>query len=86
MRSLELEMQIALGMRIKCALGKHDVDKVAKRVGVSRTAIYNWMAGANEPSLFRLALFARATKTNFAWLATGQGRWREERRTAPDVH
>jgi len=49
---------IPLGMRIKVAVGDRDIASIAEEIGVSRTTIYNWMAGSNEPDLETLAKLA----------------------------
>ena len=64
---------IPLGMRVKVAVGDRDIASIAEEIGVSRTTIYNWMAGSNEPDLETLAKLAAVTGVNFSWLTSGQG-------------
>jgi phage repressor protein C with HTH and peptisase S24 domain len=67
---------LPLGMRVKLAVGDRDIAAIAQETGVSRTTIYNWIAGSNEPSLETLAKLAAVTGVNFSWLTTGQGSMR----------
>lgn len=64
------------GDRVRRALFDHKVREVAKVVGVSQSAIYNWISGTNEPNLTKLAAFATATKVSIQWLITGTGEMR----------
>ena len=64
---------IELAPRLKAALASHRVEDVARQVGVTASAIYNWLSGANEPSLAKLIALAGATKVSVEWLATGKG-------------
>lgn len=64
---------VPFDVRVKIAVGDRDKASIAKEIGVSRTTIYNWMAGSNEPDLETLAKLAAVTGVNFSWLTTGQG-------------
>lgn len=65
------------GERVRRALFGHTVREIAKAVGVSQSAIYNWISGTNEPNLTKLAAFATATGVSVQWLVTGRGQMRE---------
>jgi len=62
------------------------VPEVAKRLKVSRSAVYQWLAGDTK-NLKLENLFAVAEMTGYSakWLATGQGTKREAKLFAPDL-
>jgi transcriptional regulator with XRE-family HTH domain len=64
--------QRGLGERLRAALATHRIEEVARKLGVSASAIYNWISGANEPSLGKLFALAEITRTSPAWLIVGQ--------------
>lgn len=76
-RSSEPLSPQAFGERIRLALFGHKVREIAKAVGVSPSAIYNWISGTNEPNLTKLSAFATATQVSVQWLITGRGEMRE---------
>ncbi len=48
--------------------------ELAKRLGVSRSAVANWeRAGNIHPCTFRLGKIAVATQVSHEWLSTGRG-------------
>jgi transcriptional regulator with XRE-family HTH domain len=59
--------------RIRASLAARKIEEVAKKIGVSPSAIYNWFSGTNEPSLAKLFALAEITRTSPAWLIVGQG-------------
>jgi transcriptional regulator with XRE-family HTH domain len=59
--------------RIKAALAGQKIEEIAKKIGVSSSALYNWLSGTNEPSLAKLFALAQITRTSPAWLIVGQG-------------
>jgi transcriptional regulator with XRE-family HTH domain len=79
-RSREPLSPQTFGERIRLALFGHKVREIAKAVGVSQSAIYNWISGANEPNLTKLSAFATATQVSIQWLITGAGEMRQSSR------
>lgn len=48
---------------------------LAKRLGISRSAVAQWEQSAGtSPNIGNLSQVAEATSVNFEWLATGRGR------------
>jgi transcriptional regulator with XRE-family HTH domain len=62
-----------LGERIRAALIGRSVQQTASELGVTPSAIYNWISGTNEPNLSKLVGLARATNVSIAWLAANEG-------------
>jgi len=76
---------LSLGVRIKLAVDSApdlDMPAIAREIGVSRTAIYNWIKEewSNEPDLTTLEKLASVTGVSFPWLATGLGEMRPNRK------
>jgi transcriptional regulator with XRE-family HTH domain len=61
-------------------LAAHDrnISELARDVGVSRSALYKWLAGKSEPAIAKLAAFARATNCSVSWLVSGEGAWKAQ--------
>jgi len=64
---------IGLGTRIEqLAQRAGAVETLAKRAGISRAVVYNYIAGKSVPSLERALVLARAGGVSIEWLATGE--------------
>ncbi len=59
--------------RLKSALKGRKIDEIARTTGVSSAAIYNWLAGINEPTVGKLVALASGTHVALDWLISGQG-------------
>ncbi len=59
--------------RLSKVMKIRDVAKVAAAIGVSRSALYKWLGGRSEPSLVKVAAFARVTNVRLSWLVEGEG-------------
>ncbi len=59
--------------RLKSALKGRKIDEIARTTGVSSAAIYNWLAGVNEPTVGKLVALASATQVALDWLISGKG-------------
>jgi phage repressor protein C with HTH and peptisase S24 domain len=59
--------------RIKEAVRGHNVAALARAMGVSRTAIYDWCTGKSTPDVERFGLFASLLGLSVLWLITGRG-------------
>ncbi len=64
-----------LGERILLATEQADLTRsgLAKRLGVSRQAVNNWIKGKNNPSTKNLSDIADATDVRLEWLALEHG-------------
>ena len=62
-----------IARRIKEALQGQNVAALARAMGVSRTAIYDWSTGRSTPDVGRVALFADLLDISVSWLITGAG-------------
>jgi transcriptional regulator with XRE-family HTH domain len=62
--------------RIKEVLKGQNVAALARAMGVSRTAIYDWSTGRSTPDVGRIALFAQLLDLSVSWLITGSGAMR----------
>jgi transcriptional regulator with XRE-family HTH domain len=62
--------------RLRKALIAQDIGDVAKKVGVSRSSFYKWLAGQFEPSLSQLVTFCSITNVTLDWLISGRGEMR----------
>ena len=63
----------AIGRRIKESLKGHDTAKIALKLGVARSTIYDWMQGRFLPEVERLALLAALTGTSASWIIQNRG-------------
>lgn len=59
--------------RIRTAIGHTNIAELARALAVSRSAVYDWMKGANLPGLEKIALLGTLTDTSLVWLITGHG-------------
>lgn len=59
--------------RLKAAKGDESARALAKRTGVSISAMNQYLAGKNEPTRPVLIAIAVATSVSVDWLATGNG-------------
>ncbi len=59
--------------RLKLALKDRKIDQIARAMGVSPSAVYNWMGGVNEPTVGKLVALASATHVALDWLISGKG-------------
>lgn len=68
----------ALAGRINDAVQGKKVTVLAKQIGVSASAVYDWAAGRSVPPLERLDHLAALTDVDFCWLAVGRGSKRRD--------
>lgn len=66
----------SIGRRIKAALRGQNIAAVARKLGVSRQAIYDWCAGKFMPDVERMDLVAASTNVSLTWLISGRGAMR----------
>jgi transcriptional regulator with XRE-family HTH domain len=59
--------------------------QLARKTGISRRSIGNYLAGDTQPSYTKVVLIAEVTGVNLEWLATGKGEMLSLARTAHDV-
>ncbi len=64
--------------RLMLAAQNRNISELASEVGVSRSALYKWLAGKSEPAIAKLAAFARATNRSVSWLVSGEGPWQAQ--------
>jgi hypothetical protein len=64
-----------LARRISQAIAGADLSftKVGETLGVTRSAVSQWVAGNTEPTPENLRTLATTAKVSFGWLATGRG-------------
>lgn len=64
-----------LGERIRHALAGSgsSIQEIAVKLGVTPSAIYNWVSETNAPSLEKLVALAHATRTSVGWLVAAEG-------------
>jgi phage repressor protein C with HTH and peptisase S24 domain len=59
--------------RLREAIGSQTVRAFARRLGFPETAVHEYLSGASEPRVGRLALMARLTRVHPEWLVLGVG-------------
>ncbi len=74
----------ALARRITLALGDRDPKKVAARAGISRTAVYNYMAGDRAPRSAILHRLASVCGVSLEWLLATSDQVRDVSGHVPD--
>jgi transcriptional regulator with XRE-family HTH domain len=47
--------------------------EIARRTGISRATLYDWMNGKSNPGIASLALLAQITDASLGWIVSGQG-------------
>ena len=73
--------KVQLGARIKRVIKLKDstYEKLADELGITRSAIGQWVSGRAAPKQENLAAIAEWANVNFNWLATGTGKMREQK-------
>lgn len=72
-RELIAGLQSALATRVRGILSGRNVTALSRRLGISRTALYEWAAGKATPDAVAISRLAAETGYSAAWLATGEG-------------
>jgi transcriptional regulator with XRE-family HTH domain len=49
-----------------------DAQEMASYLGVSRTSVWNWLAGRNRPAAAAVRLWAMRTGVDYDWLRDGK--------------
>lgn len=77
-----------IGQRIKKLLKEKGISQaeLARRIGVSRAAVSEWVRGKSEPSESTLKLIAKEFGVNENWLKTGEGEiWSKDRSLEKEI-